>query len=93
MSFNPDPTKQAEEILFSQKQKTAMHPPTYVNGMEVKRVSNHQHIGLVLDPKLSFCKHISEKISTARKGIGMIKHLSQYLPLKSRDQIYKMHVS
>ena len=37
-------------------------------------------------------KHINEKISQARKGIGIIKHLASYLPLKSRDQIYKMHV-
>ena len=92
MSFNPDPTKQAEEILFSQKHKSPDHPPIYFNNIEVKRVSDHQHLGLILDSKLSFAKHISEKISTARKGIGIIKHLAPYLPLKSRDQIFKMHV-
>ena len=92
MSFNPDPTKPAEEILFSQKLKTCDHPPIYYNGTEVKRVNNHKHLGLTLDPKLSFTKHISEKISTARKGIGIIKHLAPYLPLKSRDQIFKMHI-
>ena len=37
-----------------------------------------------MDPKLSFAKHISEK--TARKGIGMIKHLAPFLPLKSNFQ-------
>ena len=45
-----------------------------------------------LRSKLSFAKHISEKISTARKGIGIIKHLARYLPLKPRDQFFKMHV-
>ena len=92
MCFNPDQTKQAEEILFSQKIKKVDHPPIYFNGIEVKRVNDHQHLGLFLDSKLSFSKHLSEKISTARKGIGIIKHLSPYLPLKSRDQIYKMHI-
>ena len=58
----------------------------------MKRVSEHEHLGLILDPKLSFAKHISEKNSTARKGIGMIKHLAPFLPLKSRDQIFKMHI-
>ena len=53
---------------------------------------DHKHLGLNLDPKLSFIKHITEKIGIARKGIGLIKHLSPYLPLKSRDQIFKMHV-
>ena len=92
MSFNPDPTKQAEEILFSHKLKSPDHPPIYFNSIEVKRVNDHKHLGLILDSKLSFAKHISEKISTARKGIGIIKHLAPYLPLKSRDQIFKMHV-
>ena len=92
MSFNPDPSKQAVEILFTQKQKRPVHPPLYFNGIEIKSVSDHKHLGLTLDPKLSFAKHISEKISTARKGIGMIKHLAPFLPLKSRDQVFKMHV-
>ena len=55
-------------------------------------MSDHKHLGLILDSKLSFAKDISENISTARKGIGIIKHLAPYLPLKSRDQIFKMHV-
>ena len=55
-------------------------------------MSDHKHLGLNLDPKLSFIKHIKEKIGIARKGIGIIKHLAPYLPLKSRDQIFKMHI-
>ena len=35
MSFNPDPTKQAVEILFSQKLKNVEHPPIYFNNIEV----------------------------------------------------------
>ena len=92
MSFNPDQTKQAEEIIFSQKRKNVFHPPLYFNNFEVKRVEEHKHLGLILDSKLSFIKHINEKIATARKGIGIIKHLASYIPLKSRDQIYKMYV-
>ena len=92
MSFNPDPSKPAEEILFSRKQTCPEHPPLYFNEIEVKRVNYHKHLGLIFDSKLSFAKHISEKISTARKGIGIIKHLSSYLPTKTRDQIFKMHV-
>ena len=92
MSFNPDPTKQAVEILFSQKLKNVEHPPIYFNDIEVKRVTDHKHLGLIFDPKLSFTKHISDKISNARKGTGIIKHLAPYIPLKSRDQIFKTRV-
>ena len=91
MSFNPDPTKPAEEILFSHKKPRA-HPPLFFNGVEVKRVNEHKHLGLTLDPKLNFAAHFKEKISKARKAIGLIKHLRQYLPTNVLDQIYKMRV-
>ena len=91
MSFNPDPTKPAEEILFSHK-RPRPHPPLFFNGVEVKRVEEHKHLGLILDPLLNFAAHFKEKIAKARKGIGLIKHLRQYLPTNVLDQIYKMHV-
>ena len=88
MSFNPDPTKPAEEIVFSHKRLK----PLFFNGVEVKRVNDHTHLGLTLDSKLNFMAHIKEKSSKARQGIGLIKHLRVYMPIKSLDQIYKMHV-
>ena len=33
-----------------------------------------------------------KKILIARKGIGMIKYLSNYLPISTLDQIYKMYI-
>ena len=92
MSFNPDPTKPAEEILFSQKSVEVSHPPLFFNGIEVKRVSEHKHLGLILDPKLNFAAHIKEKSSTAKKGIGLIKLLRFYLPTKALNLIYKTRV-
>ena len=92
MSFNPDPTKPANEILFSHKRLKPVHPPLFFNGIEVKRVTEHKHLGLILDPLLNFAAHFKEKIAKARKGIGLIKHLRSYLPTNALDQIYKMHV-
>ena len=92
MSFNPDPTKPAEEILFSHKRKPVVHPPLFFNGIEVKRVNEHKHLGLILDPLLNFAAHFKEKVAKARKGIGLIKHLRSYLPTNVLDQIYKMYV-
>ena len=92
MSFNPDPTKPAEEILFSVKRKSPTHPPLFFNGIEVKRVPSHKHLGLTFDPQLNFNVHIAEITATARQGVGLIKHLRPYLPVFSLDQIYKMRV-
>ena len=44
LSFNPDPTKQAE-ISFSRKRDRQDHPPIFFNNFQVKRVSDHKHFG------------------------------------------------
>ena len=41
--------------------------------------------------KLNCAAHFKEKSAKARKGIGMIKQLREYLPTNVLDQIYKMH--
>ena len=92
MSFNPDPTKPAEEVIFSHKRQSPNHPPLFFNNTEVKQVNDHKHLGLILDSKLTFASHINEKLSKARKGVGVIKYLSSYVPVKTLDQIYKMYV-
>ena len=89
MSFNPDPTKPAEEIIFSHKRRRHDHPPLFFNNIEVEQVSDHKHLGFILDSKLTFVNHINEKLSKARKGVGVIKYLSSYVPVKTLDQIYK----
>ena len=91
MSFNPDPTKPAVEIIFSSKISETIHPPLFFQNSQVKRVDHHKHLGLILDSKLSFARHINEKINKAKKWIGMIRHLRSYLPTKTLDQIYKMY--
>ena len=89
MEFNPDPTKQATEVLFSCKKVSPNHPQLIFNGTDVVKVNEQKHLGLILQPGLSFEKHLNEKIIKAKKNIGLLKHLSNFLPLKTLDQMYK----
>ena len=82
MEFNPDPTKQAAEVLFSCKKASQNHPQLISNGIAVAKVNDQKHLGLVLDSRLSFEKHINEKIIKAKKNVGIPKHLSKFLPIK-----------
>ena len=75
MLFNPDPSKQAIEMLFSRKKNDQGHPPLFFNNLPVVSANDHKHLGIILDCKLLFSKHISEKVAKARKGIGIIRHL------------------
>ena len=92
MSFNPEPSKQAVQLIFSRKRDQLAHPEIYFNDIQVSSVDEHKHLGLILDEKLTFSSHIKELLGKANKGIGMIKLLSRYLPRPSLDQIYKLHV-
>ena len=55
----------------------------------VAKVSDQKHLGFILDTGLSFEKHLNEKITKAKKNVGILKYLSNFLPLKSLDQMYK----
>ena len=67
MEFNPDPNKQATELLFSCKRNSPNHPSLFCNGTVVPKVNEQKHLGLILDSKLSFERHINEKIIKAKK--------------------------
>ena len=92
MSFNPDPSKQAVEVLFSTKNNEPEHPPLLFNGNRVLKSQSHKHLGLTIDSKLYFSSHIQEKIKKSRKLIDTLKYLNNYLPLKTLSQIYKMFI-
>ena len=89
LEFNPDPTKQAIKVLFSCKKSNPNHPQKMFNGTVVARMNEQKHLGLIFDSSLSFKKHLNEKIIKAKKNLGIIKHLSTFLPRKALDQMYK----
>ena len=92
MSFNPDPQKQAVELLLSKKKNEVDHPVILFNNIPVKKVEEHKHLGIILDSKLSFSAHIKSAISKTRKGIGLLKYLSKYLPRHTLNELYKLYV-
>ena len=92
MAFNPDPNKQATEVIFSRKRKPVNHPALYFNDTPVATAPFQKHLGLILDEKLTFGHHLNEKISRANKGIGLIKRLYSYLPRQSLLNIYKSFI-
>ena len=71
MDFNPDPSKQAQELLFSRKTSSKPHPSLNFNDNPVHQVQLLNHLGLLLDPKLSFDEHIQCILIKTRKIIGL----------------------
>ena len=59
MSFNPDVSKQAQEVIFSCNKNIGNHPAVFFNNLPINRKSTQKHLGLLLlDEKLNFSEHI-----------------------------------
>ena len=89
MSFNPDVSKQVQEVIFSKKAQRLFHPTVLYNNIPVQHSTVQKHLGVHLDEKRNFNTHITEKIGTASKGIGVIKKLFKSLPRNALLTIYK----
>ena len=88
MSFNPDPLKQVQGVIFSRKRNKTHHPDIVFNGNPVKKVLT-KNIGIFLDGKLDFDEHIKGVFDKTSKSIGLICKLLNLLQRPSLLQIYK----
>ena len=82
MQFNPDPNKQANEVIFSQKTSSnnLSHPPIKFNNNGISKCPHQKHLGIVLDSKLNFSGHVYQKIKTCNRIMGLIRRLLINLP-------------
>ena len=94
MQFNPDPNKQANEVIFSRKSNSNSfpYPPVKFSENNITKCSYQKHLGKVLDSKLSFNTHIDQKIKKCNKLIGLMKRLSVNLPRSALLTIYKSFI-
>ena len=83
MLFNPDLTKQAQEVICSRKNIKTDHPIVHFNEAPIAHTTCQKHLGIHLDEKLNINHHINEKIANANKGIGLIRKLAHVLPRQS----------
>ena len=59
MSFNPEPHKQAQEVIFSRKIKKINHPTLTFSKSTVNQITSQKHLGVILDSGLSFDEHLT----------------------------------
>ena len=91
MQSNPDPNKEANEVVFSRKSdsENVFHPSIKFNNNSIAKCPNQKHLGIVLDSKLNFNSHVDEKIKKCNKLIGLIRRLYVNLPRNALVTIYK----
>ena len=92
MSFNPDPSKQVQEVIFSRKLKKVTHPPLVFNNANVSQRKSQKHLGIILDSKLTFEDHYKTVLSKTNRTIGLLRKLQNLLPREALITIYKAFV-
>ena len=88
-SFNPDPNKQAQEVLFSHKIHKSSQPSFLFNNNIVTQSLTQKHLRMFLDTKLDFQEHLKSIFSKVNKKIGSLRKLHHILPRSPLLTIYK----
>ena len=92
MSFNPDPTKQAPELIFSRKVQMTNHPLLFFNENFVPKTTLEKHLGMFLDSKLNFSELLQTIFLKTNKTIGLVRKLQTILHRAPLITIYKSFV-
>ena len=92
MTFNPDLSKQAQEVIFSRKIKKLLHPTLLFNNIPLNNSLFQKHLGLTLDIKLNFSEHIKSITKKISKTMGLLRKFQQILPRSTLLTIYKTFI-
>ena len=91
MRFNPEPKKQAQEVIFSRKINKIDLPPLYFNENLVKSSSTQKHLRMILDTKLDCSLHLKNVQNKVNKT-GLLRKLQGTLPRTSLITIFKSFI-
>ena len=72
ISFDPDSTKQAQEVIYSHKK--AIHPSMYFNNNPIKQVSSRKHLEMtIFGLEFHYLQHLNHL-----SGLSLIIEATQY---------------
>ena len=80
MSFIPDSKKQGQEVIFSRKSKAISHPRLVFDNNNAIQTTSQKFLGIIVDTRLCFEKHLEIVLCKINKTIGLIRKLQNLLP-------------
>ena len=78
MSFNPNPSKQPQEVIFSRKSKRPTHLPFVFSNGNVSQTFSQKHLGVILDFKLTFVDHLNNVLTKVKKQLASYANFEIY---------------
>ena len=82
-NINPDPAKQAQELIFSRNLQMINHVFLFFNQNIVVQASFQKNSEMFLESKLNFSEHLKIILQKTNKTIGPLREL-QTLPSKQQ---------
>ena len=92
MTFNPNRSKQTQEIIFSRKLNKAINHPLLFSKNSVSKDNSPKHLEVILDVTLTFGEHLKNIFNKTNKTIGLLPKLLNLLPRQALLTIYKAFV-
>ena len=92
MTFNPDPGKQAQKVIFSKKLNKDYHHPLSFNINNLPETDPQKHLSIILDDCLSFANHLKIILNKVNKTVGLLCKLHNILPRPALLTIYKSFI-
>ena len=88
MDFNP---KKCHVLSITKKRNPICYPYT-LNGVQLSHVENHPYLGVELDCKLSWKKHINNTTGKAQRTLNLLRRNLHGCSQKTKDIAYKTMV-
>ena len=92
ISFKPDPSKQAQEVVFSYELIKSVHPPLIFINSNMSEASSQKRLGVIFVEFLKFLEHFKIILSKINKSIGLLRKLQSLLPRNALITIYKSFI-
>ena len=92
MIFNPDLSKQVQEVIFSRKIKKLLYPTLLFNNIPLSTSLFQEHLGLTLDIKLNLLEHLKSITTKISKTLDLLCKFQQILSKSSLLTIYKTFI-
>ena len=92
MSFNPDHSEQAQEVMFSRKLSKDYHAHPAFNNNNVPETDSQKHLGIIPDNRLSFANHLKMILRKVNKTVGLLRKIHNILPRPALLTIYKSFI-
>ena len=89
VKFNPNKT---EELIITKKHQPPNHPPLFMNNVQVTRVEQHKHLGLIFNQQCSWHHHVQEITGKAWKRLNILRTLKFQLDRRSLQIMYFSYI-